>query len=422
MTRPNDTVATTVATGTCCSCGLCAAACRCGAISFATDGGSMVPVIDESACVHCGRCLAICPGANLASPPEAEPSPEELVGNVLESYSGWSTDEATLARAVSGGVVTQLVAELLANGRYDSAFLVTNATEGMDGTQPTTQRVSPEDDLTRTQKSRYLQVSHEPTLRYLLSNPKEHVIIVGVPCALSGIVSAIDAFRLSRDNYLLIGLFCDRTMTSNVLRYFERFAPGGRLSGVDFRTKEVSGWPGDLRIYGNAGAFTDLPARKRMEVKEYFQPECCLYCLDKLNRCADITVGDDYVHGTQINDGKGACSILVRTEAGMTALAATDDIALIPSDARDIAHSQHIENRLVNWHNARVLEGSHDVSQRDVRTRNSALKSIGIGKAYPEHPELLERELRRTSSPASKMRRRIKRVVGKALGKLRPKR
>lgn len=233
--------------GACCSCGLCAAMCRLGAIGFVNVRGSWVPSVDLERCVSCGMCLSVCPGVELMRPLRAEPSRAELVGTVVSSYSAWSTEEQVLANAVSGGFVTQLVSSLLTVAAYDSAFLVTDVPR--DGRVVST-RVTVGDDLARSQKSRYLQVSHESTLGHMLSHREERSIVVAVPCALSGISRAIERFGLVRERYLLVGLFCDRTMTANVLRYFERFAPGGSMERLDFRTKASSGWPGNVRVYG----------------------------------------------------------------------------------------------------------------------------------------------------------------------------
>lgn len=49
-----------------------------------------------------------------------------------------------------------------------------------------------------------------------------------------------------------------------------------------------------------------------MNIKEYFQPESCLYCLDKLNIFADISVGDNYV---EKSGGKeGVSSLIIRSQ------------------------------------------------------------------------------------------------------------
>lgn len=45
----------------CCGCSACYACCPAGAISMVRfDDGFLYPVIDESVCIRCGKCLKVC--------------------------------------------------------------------------------------------------------------------------------------------------------------------------------------------------------------------------------------------------------------------------------------------------------------------------------------------------------------------------
>lgn len=55
---------------------------------------------------------------------------------------------------------------------------------------------------------------------------------------------------------------------------------------------------------------------ERVKIKNYFMPERCLYCIDKLNVYADISVGDNYTQ--QDSSLLGSNSVIIRTNIGMT--------------------------------------------------------------------------------------------------------
>lgn len=296
----------------CCGCGICAAVCPVGAIALGIEqNGRSEPRIADN-CVSCGVCLAVCPQYK----PEAENEEEKTSavkaieqGEVLECRLVRTKDQEILRDATSGGFVTTLVQSLLQNSDYESAFLVDSSNYG--GVVQT-RRVEAGDDLASTQKSRYIQIAHTEELAYILSHREEKIILVGTPCYFQGFLKVVDRNGLNRDNYLLIGLFCDRTMTAHVWDYFDRVFADGSLEAMYFRSKEKNGWPGDALLFLENGEKIELPRAERMDIKDYFMPRCCLDCMEKLNVCADFSVGDDYITGKA--GGLGGNTLLIRTD------------------------------------------------------------------------------------------------------------
>lgn len=397
--------------GLCASCGLCAAACPADALVFSKVGGSMVPNVQDT-CMEYGLCLAVCPGIGGSLDGISGTLCERMVGSVQEAASAHALDRRVFEGAVSGGVATQLVGGLLNSGDYDSAFLVDRACVKDDACHAV--RFSRGDDVTTAQGSKYLQVSHENTLRYMRAHPNEKIVVACVPCAARGLLKAIEVFRLNRENYLFIGLFCDKTMTSNVLLYFQDIANGADVEELVFRSKQVGGWPGGVRLVMGDGARVDFDRSTRMRVKRLFQPECCLYCLDKLNVCADIALGDDYT-GRGKRCG-GACSVIVRTSTGIEAWRAiSSGLKVEAVDVDEIAASQHLErqadNLLFGQLKQKDLEGSflqgtiNDVSgfnassevvSQDIqRVYRERLREIGVGARYDVDPGSLRASWRK---------------------------
>lgn len=105
------------------------------------------------------------------------------------------------------------------------------------------------EQVTGSEKSRYISVSQEDVVRYMLAHREEKIIITGTSCAIQGISNVIRKFHLKRENYLLIGLFCDKLMTYHVWDYFNSIHDNeGILTELYFRDKEKNGWPGDLKL------------------------------------------------------------------------------------------------------------------------------------------------------------------------------
>lgn len=333
----------------CISCGICAAVCTASCIDYRENGGMNLPVIHEESCVKCGKCFDVCPGrgfdyGSLSGGWEGIFGLEAAKG----IYIARSKDNEILRNAISGGVVTEIISALLDDyrGGYKHAFVM----RGYDFSAiPHTEMISSPSELHASQKSRYVIVSHRECAEYIITHPDEKIILTGTACFVHGILNLIRLYGLKRSNYFIIGLFCDRTMSMNVIRWFKNHpALKNGLRELYFRTKDAGGWPGGVRLVGGDGEIIDLPNTERMKVKDYFQPETCLYCLDKLNVYADISAGDNYTG--RLSDDRGNSSVIIRTEAGLKLWKALESrLEIHPSNPEEIYRSQHLKEREYNY-------------------------------------------------------------------------
>ncbi len=328
-----ETVDFVVKNGLCCSCGVCAGACPFGSITMGlTKDGFLYPSVHTDTCKSCGLCVKVCPGKQ---------SFEEVIkGNFYEdgepiAYNGHTKNEELLKHSASGGVCSQLIDSLLKIG--GGVALVVNT---WDFSKAVTTEVCTEISPSMG-GSRYISVSHENGIKYLLSHREEKMIFVGTGCAIRGVLNVIKAYHLPRENYLLIGLFCDKTMTYRVWDYFAlRLRREGKLQELYFRSKKKSGWPGDMLLVCENKEF-DFPKGERQKVKDFFANERCLYCVDKLACCADISLGDNYTQ-TFVNK-KGTSTILLRTELGKKYFQSfKDQFELQPTDMESVKKAQEI--------------------------------------------------------------------------------
>lgn len=329
----------------CVSCGLCAGVCPKKCIASAFKSGSYLPTVDENTCVNCGHCHKVCPGKS-DDYVTGYTGENIFFGRARTCLAAQVKDKTLLSQSTSGGIVTALTKNLLRDGLFDAAFLVDTYNHGEE---TFTRLYEPESDFADVPKSRYVTVNHSRAVRHMLEKPDAKLILVGTSCFIRGILNVIARFKLNRDNYFLAGLFCDKTMTYNVWRYFRQFVAADKLY---FRTKEPDGWPGDVGLEQQGRKFF-LHRRLRMQVKDFFCVERCLYCLDKLNRFADISFGDNYSDAplpAQMNRREGTSTLIVRTERGARVFDRyRDEFFTRELSPEEIFKSQHLDARIKNF-------------------------------------------------------------------------
>lgn len=417
-----NSVNNTVLSGLCCGCGVCKAICPKGCISWDRKNGLYVPRIDAQQCVDCGLCAAVCPGLGHHYEPAAT-AVKTVTGPVLASYNAWGRDPELRHVSASGGVVSTLIRELLSAGIYDSAFCLDtyDYRSQLKTRLYTAEEVAANWHQSNAPKSRYLPVSHENALAYMKANREARLILVATPCALRGLLSAIEKLKLNRHNYLLIGLFCDKVFNYNVLSYWQDlYCHGSTLAALHFKNKESGGWPGDMKFFSEGKEPFYVPLNDRAKAKAYFMPERCLYCVDKLNVCADISLGDNY---TGIKESElGSNSVIVRTNAGMEAWAATkENLAFREIDIGDIRKAQAIDQRLDNLYCGDLKAAQMDLNpgvprEKDAssfaQSRKKSLQKLNAGAVYDADPTVLEKQIRRDNKKPNPVVRFAKRSIG----------
>ena len=323
-----DNIGSVSEAGLCVGCGVCKALCPAHCIEYSRSEGMYLPVVDVGKCLNCGICLKICPGCGCDYAEmyreEGQELPDDLfAGHCIEAFAAVARDAELQRKATSGGVVTALVRHLLRKGMFDCAFLVDG--HKYDVAAATMRKVAG-DDLLGTCKSRYVPVQQTAAVEYMLENRNERLIFVGVPCFVQSLLRTMRHANIDRGRHLIIGLFCAASMNYNACNYleYELCADGDTAESLYFRDKSSGGngrlcscWPGDVCAIGKNGRKYMARNSLRMDAKTFFEPERCLYCIDKLNQFADISVGDNYTGRNA--DRMGSSSVIVRTKRGMLA-------------------------------------------------------------------------------------------------------
>ena len=246
--------------------------------------------------------------------------------------------------------------------------------------------------------------------------------MVGTSCAIRGLHAAIKKLNLNRTQFLLIGLFCDKVFNYNVISYFEdTYSPNAPLEALHFKNKESGGWPGDMKFFPKDGKPFYRPLADRAKAKAYFMPERCLYCVDKLNACADISLGDNY---TGKDESKlGSNSVIIRTQIGANVWATAKDLLeLREISITDIQQAQAIDWRLDNLYfgdlKAEQVGNGLDLNNGVPREKGFAsfmramkigLKKLRAGAIYDINPAELQKQIRKDNKKPNPAVRFVKR-------------
>lgn len=379
----------------CSMCGACMAVCPKGAIGIRkSEEKKFTIAIDSDKCVECGLCEKVCPSKDLGY---AEG--ERLFQNEKESkwdaYIASAKDESIVKDAVSGGFISTLLEYALSSNEFDAIVTIT----GYDCRNPVYATiVENQKGLKDFAKSRYIPVLHTRVFEYILRNRDKKVVFVGVPCAVKALYNIITAYKLNKDNYLIVGLFCDRNFTYKINDYFSaHLADSQEIKQTYFRTKKYSKYPGNGLLVLENGTEIQFSARERTQVKDYFQMERCLYCVDKFAVEADISVGDNYTKESAANHSFGENNIIVRTDKGKAVLhQLSKRLVCRPVSAHAVKESQHMNERSENL-DFLALKMSSDygipsVSRKKYQER---CRKIRVGRKYTMNSNIIMVDLER---------------------------
>ncbi len=256
--------------------------------------------------------------------------------------------------STSGGIASKLVERLLESGDFERAFLL-----DFDASEEGPARLKEVRDPPKVRsaaKSKYLPASMSEIIEYMKESETPNCVIVGTPCQIAGIKKYMERGGLPDKKVLFLGLFCDKTLNFNLVDFFRKKygRDDERLVSFDYRYKK-NGWPGDVRLVFDSGRELIVERNERMRLKNYFQLERCLFCLDKLNASADISLGDCYVPLKSSRNGDS--SVIIRSKKGRRyfqkhkSCFETEECSI-----GDIQESQGMKKKRFNWECLRILE------------------------------------------------------------------
>lgn len=377
----------------CTSCEICAAVCPKSAIVMEYKYGQFLPKVNDEKCTNCGLCLKLCPGIDIdpLKLRQEKISNHIFDGLCLESYTAYSNDPEIRKNSTSGGLITTLIIELIKNKKCDAVFVLDF--DKFNGKPVRLKATNNINEIINAAKSKYIPASVYNVISILKKKDNRKYIIVGTPCQIYGIKKFIKKFKISEDNLVFLGLFCDKTLNFNIIQYFKDIYSklNEQLIKFEFRTKEKYGWPGNSKVYFDSGRKLIVDRSVRIQLKNYFQLNRCLFCYDKLNRLADISFGDCYIEGKGEFNGKS--SVIVRTKKGKEIFDKYSYLFnLKEENIAEIRKSQHIIDKNKNLEFNKIFIKKYNlypdtfsdyiINNQDVKKLLKLQRNIKWGKNY----------------------------------------
>lgn len=303
----------------CRGCGSCAGFCPQGAITMKEHDGKFFPSIDFSKCVDCGLCVKVCPvtsNVNELSEFVFGKKVEDIwLGNHLNFYAGYATNDKIRYNSSSGGLATTLLIFALEKELIDGA-LVTRFKRNNPLKPEVFLAKSPE-EIIRASGSKYCPVALSSQIDKILRN-KGNYAVVGLPCHIYGIRYAEMMLKEVKDKIVLhLGLFCQHTITfdGTMVLLKKLHVHPKNVKKLSYRGE---GWPGKIIVTLKNGSKKKFSFKHMWSIlfgAFFYSPPACLLCSDMTAEFADISLGDAW-HPRYMHDTRGRSMIITRTEKG----------------------------------------------------------------------------------------------------------
>jgi coenzyme F420 hydrogenase subunit beta len=312
----------------CNSCGFCEAVCPEQAVKmqFNKVKGFHEPVVTESICKECGKCLEVCQGYEVDYPKlnkfmEREIPQKHQIGNVKESMVLYSSDLEIRKRAASGGAITQLLSYLFDKGEICAAYVTKPSKK--NAFEPEGFIAKNKSELVVSQMSIYNTVPYGKVVNEI-KNLKGKIAVVTIPCQTHGLIKYLMMNpELKEKIFIIIGTFCGGYQTWFAHKYYfpEINVNFNEVQSIDYRYGE---FPGQLRVGFKNGSSKEFKRRFQTANEKdkyntafnsnFYLPRCYV-CADKGNIFADISAGDPWLPKFE-NEKLGKSLVVSRTELG----------------------------------------------------------------------------------------------------------
>lgn len=278
----------------CTGCGGCRNICPTNAISMKPDDkGFFQPVVNDDACIRCGKCLKLCP---------LRKRPVLLREKTPAAYAAWSLDPEIILNSTTGGIFSVLARWIFAKGGVVFGSVLEN------GEKVVTRRAVDMGGVAAMRGSKYFEGSTGESFREAKKDLEngQYVLFSGTSCQIAGLYAYL---QKDYDRLLTADLVCAGVPSSMAFRKYKEMREregGSRIVDIKFRSKERGWGQHIMRItYENGKSVAgrlDVDPFGFLFLKKFIVRTSCHRCQFKGidNRLADITMGDFWGLGKDI--------------------------------------------------------------------------------------------------------------------------
>lgn len=294
----------------CCGCGNCVAVCPKHCIEMKSDTrGFLYPIIDEDACIHCGRCERMCPVLN-ANAERAEDT---------AFFAAINNNKADRAAGSSGGFFPVLAEYVL-----EHSGVVFGAAFNEDAHHLRHVVIEKKDDLRALRGSKYIQSDLDQSIaraeEYLKAG--RQVLFTGTPCQIAALYTSLEK---PYSTLITMDVICHGVASPLLWRkYTEELEVRykSKMRNAAFRDKKY-GW----RAYSMCISFQNGKTYRQFFKQDPFgkaflsnlmlRPSCFECSFKTIQRPSDFTAGDFWGNGKLMpDDDYGISLILIHSDRG----------------------------------------------------------------------------------------------------------
>lgn len=307
----------------CCGCGACYVSCPQYAITMKeSQEGFLYPVINESLCIDCKRCLKVC---KFKAP--------QLNTGEKQTYAAHAID-TDMRKVASGGIFSSLAQSVL-----DAQGIVYGCAMFHDDGQLVAKHicVTQKEELDKLKGSKYVQSNAADVYCDVKDNllKQKVVLFSGTPCQIAGLKGYL---QREYPTLYTVEVVCHGVPSLKLFQSYIGYIEGiEKIRIIDFKFRDkTQGWKlyGKMVLKNTNGDITEKyfeteeSSYYQMFLNSYTYRDSCYKCpFASENRQADITIGDywciELVHpelftdnGGSLNMSDGVSCIVVNNKQG----------------------------------------------------------------------------------------------------------